>query len=101
MSQTEPQDRGRCRQIPGAALISLALVAAGVLPLAFPRGAAARPSWVPARESADSPAVRLTVAQVRERLAAGTASAPPDLSAADLSGLDLHGVDFKQANLTK
>ena len=51
-------------------------------------------------EPADSPAARLSLADVKARLAAATQSAPPDFSKSDLSGLDLTGVDFKHANLT-
>src|SRR5687767_12631275 len=50
--------------------------------------------------AADSPAVRLSLAQVKARLAAGTEETPPDLSRTDLSRLDLSGVDFRRANLT-
>ena len=57
-------------------------------------GALAPPSF-----PADSPAVRLTLAQVKARLAAGTEQTPPDLSRVDVSGLDLSGIDFKRANL--
>ncbi|HEV8176858.1 MAG TPA: hypothetical protein VGP44_04145, partial [Gemmatimonadales bacterium] len=52
---------------------------------------------VPMRFVTDTPTVRLTLAQVKARLAAGTEEKAPDLSRADLSGLDLHGVDFKRA----
>ncbi|MFL5403033.1 MAG: pentapeptide repeat-containing protein [Gemmatimonadales bacterium] len=47
----------------------------------------------------DTPAVRLTLAQLRSKLDAATEDKPPDLSKADLSGLNLSGVDFKRANL--
>ena len=52
------------------------------------------------REVIDTPAVRLDLAQVRARIAAGSGDSLPDLSHADLSGLDLHGIDFRRANLT-
>src|SRR3954462_8653007 len=47
----------------------------------------------------DTPAGRLTLAQLRSKLDAATEDKPPDLSKADLSGLNLSGVDFKRANL--
>ena len=45
----------------------------------------------PTRFAADTPGVRLTLEQVKARLAAGTEEKAPDLSNTDLSGLDLHG----------
>src|SRR5215207_8571326 len=53
----------------------------------------------PARQTADTPSVRLDRNGVERRLAGGTAEAP-DLSHTDLSGLDLTGLDFRRASLT-
>src|SRR4029453_7943816 len=73
------------RMVTGTALALTALLSSGALaPPPFP---------------ADSPAIRLTLAQVKGRLAAGTEEAPPDLARTDISGLDLSGIDFKRANL--
>src|SRR6185503_11411337 len=65
--------------------------------LATTTGPAARADH---RASVDSPTVKLTIDQVKSRLAAGGGDNPPDLSRSDLSGLDLHGLDFRRANLT-
>jgi uncharacterized protein YjbI with pentapeptide repeats len=47
----------------------------------------------------DTPTTRMSPAQLKAKLDAGTEDKPPDLTKADLSGLDLSGVDFKRANL--
>jgi uncharacterized protein YjbI with pentapeptide repeats len=47
----------------------------------------------------DTPTARMSLAQLRARLAAATEERPPDLTKADLSGLDLSGIDFKRANM--
>jgi uncharacterized protein YjbI with pentapeptide repeats len=47
----------------------------------------------------DTPTTRMSRAQLKAKLDAGTEDKPPDLTKADLSGLDLSGVDFKRANL--
>src|SRR5687767_3973030 len=75
--------------LPVAALVATATVAEAGSIAVYPTCAVA-----------DSPAVRLSLEQVKARLAAGTEEKAPDLSNTDLSGLDLHGVDFKRANLT-
>jgi uncharacterized protein YjbI with pentapeptide repeats len=49
--------------------------------------------------SVDTPTTRMSRAQLKAKLDAGTEDKPPDLTKADLSGLDLSGVDFKRANL--
>src|SRR5690349_24281891 len=54
----------------------------------------------PTAQAGDSPAVGLTVSQLKTRLAAATQSAPADLSNTDLSGRDLAGLGFKHARLT-
>lgn len=43
---------------------------------------------------------RLSLSQLKTKLAAATGSTPPDLSQADLQGLDLSGLDFKRATQT-
>jgi uncharacterized protein YjbI with pentapeptide repeats len=48
----------------------------------------------------DSTAPRMTLTELKSRLAAATENNAPDLRKANLSGLDLTGVDFKRANLT-
>ncbi len=48
----------------------------------------------------DSPTQRLSLKEVKARLAAAAEGEPADLSKMDLSGLDLTGVDMKRAKLT-
>jgi uncharacterized protein YjbI with pentapeptide repeats len=47
----------------------------------------------------DTPTTRMSVAELKTKLAAATEDTAPDLRKANLSGLDLSGVDFKRANL--
>jgi len=76
--------------------LTAGLAAALVVLVIGPRSlAGAAPAVAAVRaQPADSPATRLTVADVKARLAAATQSAPPDFSKGDLSGLDLTGLDF-------
>ena len=53
-----------------------------------------------AAEVVDSPTVRMSLPQLKAKLAAATEDQPPNLSKVNLSGMDLSGVDFKRANLT-
>ena len=77
----------------GIAAVLVAVPMVRPLPRPSPVGLTISP------QPADSPAARLSVAEVKARLAAATQSAPPDFSKSDLSGLDLTGLDFKRANL--
>src|SRR5437773_4707725 len=73
---------------------SLATSSPPVALVSFPPGVAAP------REAADSPAVRLTLEQVKAKLSGAAQGRAPELANADLSGLDLTGIDFKRASLT-